>query len=89
MQQDRTWEETVIIRRLKLGWNKSELAEKVGVSRAWMWRGIEANIREAEPLHPLRIELDQALKDRIDAVLDKALTEMRKENARLAETAAA
>lgn len=38
---DLTWEERTIIRRIRLGWTKAELADRTGISRMTLWRAME------------------------------------------------
>lgn len=65
-----TWEEWVTIRRIRAGLTKSALSERVGVTRTWLWRGLEADAD-----HPRRVILSDEIKDRIEEVLTQALAE--------------
>lgn len=38
-----TWAERTIIRRIRLGWTKADLAERSGISRMTLWRAMECN----------------------------------------------
>ena len=65
-----SWREDIIVRRIRLGWTKADLAERVGCSRTTLWRTIEC-----APEHERFLELSDELRGRIEAALDDAEAE--------------
>lgn len=61
---DVSWAELITVLRLRKGWTKKDLAEASGVSRTWLWRGLECPPEDAR-----HVEFSDDTRAKIEAAL--------------------